>query len=60
MIQLTVESRDLLQAEKKILLLQAEEIHKMTTLFTQNDTKDQQMSFCEFAQVVTTVFFFSA
>ena len=35
-LQLTVASRDLNQAEKKSLLLQAEKIHKMVTALTQN------------------------
>ena len=36
--QLTVESRDLSQADEKMLFLQAEQLtHKMTTIFTQND-----------------------
>ena len=33
-LQLSVGSRDLSQAEKKILLLQAEQSHKMATVFT--------------------------
>jgi hypothetical protein len=36
LLHLIVESRDLSQAEKKILLFQAEQIHKMTTLFIPN------------------------
>ena len=35
-LQLTVGSRDLFQAGKKLLLLQAEQIHRMTTIFIQN------------------------
>ena len=34
LLQLTPGSRDLTQAEKKIVLLQAEQSHKMTTIFT--------------------------
>ena len=41
------------QLKKQLLLLQVEQIHKITTFFTQND-------FCEFYQLVTTVIFFSA
>ena len=37
LLQLTAELCDLSQAEKKNLLLQAEQIHQMVTLFTQND-----------------------
>jgi hypothetical protein len=36
LLLLAHESRDLSKAEKKLLLLQAEQIHKMTTMFTQN------------------------
>jgi hypothetical protein len=36
-LQLTVGSRELSQAEKKILLIKAEQIHKIATIFTQND-----------------------
>jgi hypothetical protein len=36
-LQLTVVSRDFSQAEKKITLCKAEQIDKMTTVFTQND-----------------------
>ena len=36
-LQLAVGSRDLSQAEKEITLCKAEQIHKMTTIFTQND-----------------------
>ena len=35
-LHLAVGSRDLSQAEKKLLLLQAEKIHRMTIMFTQN------------------------
>ena len=34
--QLADESRDLSQAEKKITVVKDEQIHKMTTIFTQN------------------------
>ena len=34
LLLLAVETRDLYQAEKKILLLQAEQSHNMTTIFT--------------------------
>ena len=33
----TLKSLDLSQAEKKIIVAKAEWIHKMTTIFTQND-----------------------
>ena len=33
---LALEARDLSQAEKKITTCKAEQIHKMTTIFTQN------------------------
>ena len=36
-IQLAVESRDLSQAEIETTVCKAEQIHKMTTIFTQND-----------------------
>ena len=36
-LQLAVGSRDLSQAEKEITLCKAEQIHKMTTILTQND-----------------------
>ena len=35
-LQLAVGSRDLSQAEKEITLCKAEQIHEMTTIFTQN------------------------
>ena len=34
---LAIESGDLSQAEKEITACKAEQIHKMTTIFTQND-----------------------
>ena len=34
---LGVESRDFSQAEKEITACKAEQIHKMTSIFTQND-----------------------
>ena len=37
LLYMAVESHDLPQAEKNLLLLQAEQIHKLTTLFTPND-----------------------
>jgi hypothetical protein len=36
---LAIESRGLSQAEKKITACKAEQIHKMTTIFTQNNNK---------------------
>ena len=36
-LQLAVESRDLSQAEIEITVCKVEQIHKMTTIFTQND-----------------------
>ena len=55
LLQLTPGSRDLSQTEKKILLLQAEQSHKMATIFT--PWLKIKSSFCEFAYPVTTVFF---
>ena len=43
-LQLTVGSRDLSQAEKKILLLQAEQIHKIHSKWSWVEKK---LSFCE-------------
>ena len=37
---LAVESRDLSQAEKEITAFKAEQINKMTTIFTQNNNFD--------------------
>ena len=37
--QLALESRDLYQAEKKITFAKDEQIHKMTTIFTQKRSK---------------------
>ena len=37
LLQLAVEARDLSQAEKNISLLEAEQIHQTTTLFTLTD-----------------------
>jgi hypothetical protein len=51
LLQLTVESRDLSQAVKKLLLLQAEQIHPMTTLFNQFFSSRT----IEFSQLVTTI-----
>jgi hypothetical protein len=36
---LAVESRDISQAEKEITACKAEQIHKMTPIFTQNDNQ---------------------
>ena len=36
LIHLAVESHDYLKLRKKLLFLQAEQINKMTTVFTQN------------------------
>ena len=46
-----VESRDLSQAEKKIPAFKAEQINKMTTIFSQNDNLGL---FCEFTQLNPT------
>ena len=46
LLHLAVVSRDLFQAEKKIT-------------FTQDHFEGKQLSFCEFAQLLTTVIFFS-
>ena len=40
------------------LLLQAEQILKMTTVFTQIGPGWKKLSFCELVQLLTTVFFF--
>ena len=42
------ESRDLSQTKKKITVVNDEQIHKMTIIFTQNG---QKLSFCEFAHL---------
>jgi hypothetical protein len=36
-LQLAVRSRDLSHAEKEIIVIKAEQIHKITTIFTEND-----------------------
>ena len=46
LIELTIESRDLLQAEKKILLLYAMKIYKMTTVVTQNGPGWKKIILC--------------
>ena len=38
-LQLAVGSRELSQAEKEITLRKDEQIHKMTTIITRNETK---------------------
>ena len=43
------ESRNLSQAEKKIISWLAAQIHKMTTIFNQNGPR---LSFCEFTQLI--------
>ena len=53
-LQLTVESRDLSQADKKLLFLPAEQLTKWR-LFSNRSILSE---FCEFAQLATTVFFF--
>jgi hypothetical protein len=47
--QLVLESRDLSETEKKIIVVKPEQIHKITIIFTQNEWK--QLSFCEFAHL---------
>ena len=52
LLQLTVESRDLSQAEKKFTKLQAEQIHKMSTIFTQKHLKNVMgEKFCHFVNL---------
>ena len=48
-----------LKLGKKLLLLQAEQILKMTTVFSQDSPGWKKLSFCEFVQLLTTVNFFS-
>ena len=48
-----VESRDFSQAEKERTACNAEQIHKMTTIFTQNGPK---LSFSEFAELCKQFF----
>ena len=53
LLQLTVESRDLSQAEKKFTKLQAEQIHKMSTIFTQKHLKNVMgEKICHFVNTV--------
>ena len=48
---LWVESRDFSQAEKDKTACKAEQIHRMTPIFTQNNNlSDDSCHFCEFAQ----------
>ena len=48
---LWVESRDFSQADKEITACKAEQIHRMTPIFTQNNNlSDDSCQFCEFAQ----------
>ena len=60
---LGVESRDFSQAEKERTACKAEQIHKMTTIFTQNDNLGpfwvKIVVILSVAQLVTTVIFFS-
>ena len=51
-----VGSKDVSQAEKEIIVCQAEQIHKMTSIRTQNGLG---LSFCEFAQIASSSFFLS-
>ena len=60
-LQLAVGSSDLSQAEKEISLSKAEQIHKMSTIFTQKMTiffiQDYfELPFCEFAQICKQLF----
>ena len=50
---LEVQSRDISHAEKKRTACKAEQIHKMTTIVTQNCPR---LSFCEFVQVCKQFF----
>ena len=56
-LQLAVGSRDLFHAEKKNTAVTSWATQKMKIIFTQNDDFDhfewKQLSFCEFAQLVT-------
>ena len=57
-IQLTVESRDLSQADKKNTVLTSWATLKMTTIFAQNDDFFHPDPFwVNFADLATTVFF---
>ena len=48
---LGVESRDFSQAEKETTACKAEQIHRMTPIFTQNNNlSENSCHFCEFAQ----------
>ena len=64
-LQFTVESRDFFKAEKRvtIALCKAEQIHKVTTIFTQNDNFVHPGQFCvsfyESAHLYITVILFS-
>jgi hypothetical protein len=53
-LQLAIRSRDLSQAEKEKSIGKAEQIHKVTYIFTQNDNflhhDHFELSFCKFAQ----------
>ena len=62
--QLAVGSCDLSQAQKKVTVVKTEQIHKMTIIFTQKLVKSchfewKYLSFLEFPQLITTVFFLS-
>ena len=49
---LRVESRGLSHAEEERTACKAEQIHKMTTIFTQNAPRlSFELSFCDFAQL---------
>ena len=59
---LGVESLDFSHAEKERTACKDEQIHKMTTIFIQNDPigfhfVGKQLSFCEFAQLCKQFFF---
>ena len=56
---LEVESRDFSHAEKERTTCKAEQIHKMTTIFTPNDNLGP-FWVCEFAQLLQAVLSFSA
>ena len=54
---LEVESQDFSQAEKERTAFNAGQIHKMTTIFTQNAPRlSFELSFCDFAQLCKQFF----
>ena len=55
---LGVESGDFFRVEKERTACKAKQIHKMTTIFIQKE--HYELSFCEFAQLLTAVIFVAA